>query len=51
MAKYIIELSLFEGLAKEYCMKTIVLSALMLTDSVLKVKTDTRILDNDKIEK
>jgi hypothetical protein len=37
---------LFEGLAKEYCMKTIVMSALMLSDSVLKVKTDTRLLDN-----
>jgi hypothetical protein len=51
MCKYIIELSLFEGLAKEYCMKTIVLSALMLADSVLKVKSDSKILDNDRIEK
>ena len=49
MCKYIIELSLFEGLAKEYCMKTLVLSALMLADSVLKVKSDTKILDNDRI--
>jgi hypothetical protein len=46
MAKYIIELSMFEGLAKEYCLKTIVLSAIMLSDSVLKVKSDTKILDN-----
>lgn len=46
MAKYIIEISMFEGLAKEYCLKTIVLSAIMLSDSVLKVKSDTKILDN-----
>jgi len=32
-------------------MKTIVLSAIMLSDSVLKVKSDTKILDNEKIEK
>jgi len=31
-------------------MKTIVLSAIMLSDSVLKVKSDTKILDNEKIE-
>jgi hypothetical protein len=32
-------------------MKTLVLSGLMLSDSVLKVKTDTRVLDNDRVEK
>jgi len=32
-------------------MKTIVLSAIMLSDSILKVKSDTKILDNEKIEK
>lgn len=32
-------------------MKTLVLTALMLSDSILKVKSDSRALDNDKIEK
>lgn len=49
MTKYLIELALFEGLGKEYCMKTLVLSALMLSDSVLKVKTETRVLDSEGI--
>ena len=30
-------------------MKTLVLSALMLSDSVLKVKTETRVLDSEGI--
>jgi hypothetical protein len=51
MCKYIIELALFEGIAKDFCMKTLVLSGLMLTDSVLKVKTDTQLLNNDHVEK
>lgn len=45
MAKYLLELSLFEGLAKNYCTKTLVISALMLADSVLKCKSDTKALD------
>lgn len=44
MCKYIIELSLFEGLGKEYCMKTLVLSSIMLADSVLKTKSESRLL-------
>jgi hypothetical protein len=51
MCKYLLELSLFEGLAKKYCMKTLALSALMLSDSVLKVKSDSKILDNERVEK
>jgi hypothetical protein len=51
MCKYLLELSLFEGLGKNYCMKTLVLTALMLSDSILKVKSDSRVLDNDKTEK
>lgn len=51
MCKYLMELALFEGIGKEFCMKTLVLSGLMLSDSVLKVKTDTRVLDNDRVEK
>lgn len=44
MSKYIIELSLFEGLAKDYCMKTLVVSALMLADSLFKTKSDFKLL-------
>jgi hypothetical protein len=51
MCKYLLELSLFEGLGKNYCMKTLVLTALMLSDSILKVKSDSRVLDNDKADK
>lgn len=51
LCKYLIELALFEGLAKTYCMKTLVLSSLMLADSILKTKSDSRALDNDKVEK
>jgi hypothetical protein len=51
MCKYIIELSLFEGIAKDFCMKTLVLSGLMLTDSVLKVKTDSQLIGKDQVEK
>jgi hypothetical protein len=51
MCKYLIELALFEGLGKNYCMKTLVLSALMLSDSILKVKSDSKVLDNDKVDK
>jgi hypothetical protein len=32
-------------------MKTLVLSALMLSDSILKVKSNSSALDNDRIEK
>ena len=32
-------------------MKTIVLSALMLSDSVLKVKSDAKMLEDEKIER
>lgn len=46
MAKFIIELALFEGLAKEFCMKTIVAAAITLSDSALKVKTDIKVLEN-----
>jgi hypothetical protein len=48
MCKYIIELSLFEGLGKEYCAKTLVLSSIMLSDSVLKTKSESRMLDADR---
>ena len=48
MCKYIIELSLFEGLGREYCMKTLVVSAIMLSDSVLKTKSDSKMLESDK---
>ncbi len=45
MCKYLIELSLFDNIAKEYCMKTIVVSSMMLSDSVLKVKTECKGLE------
>lgn len=48
MAKYLLELSLFEGLGRSYCVRTLVLSALMLTDSVLKGKSDTKALDSER---
>lgn len=48
MCKYIIELSLFEGLGREYCMKTVVVSSIMLADSVLKTKSDSKVLETDK---
>jgi hypothetical protein len=32
-------------------MKTLVLSALMLSDSILKVKSDSKMLDNEKVDK
>lgn len=32
-------------------MKTLVLTAIMLSDSILKLKSDSRALDNDRIEK
>lgn len=48
MCKYIIELSLFEGLGREYCMKTLVVSSIMLADSVLKTKSDSKMLDSQK---
>lgn len=51
MCKYIIELSLFQGLGKDYCTKTLVLSAMMLSDAVLKLKTDKRLLDEQKVSK
>jgi hypothetical protein len=51
MCKYLLELSLFEGLGKNYCMKTLVLTAIMLSDSIFKVKSDSRTLDNEKIDK
>lgn len=51
MCKYIIELSLFEGLGKDYCMKTLVLASLMLADAVLKVKTDKKVLQEEQAEK
>lgn len=51
MCKYLLELSLFEGLGKNYCMKTLVLTALMLSDSILKTKSDSRALDNDRVDK
>lgn len=41
MCKYLLELALFENIGKDHCMKTLVLSAIMLADSVLKVKTDS----------
>ena len=46
MCKYIIELSLFEGLGRDYCMKTLVVSSIMLADSVLKTKSDSKMLDS-----
>jgi hypothetical protein len=46
MGKYLLELSLFEGMGKTYCVRTLVLSALMLADSVLKGKSDTKPLDH-----
>jgi hypothetical protein len=48
MCKFILELSLFEGLGREYCMKTMVLSALMLADSVLKTKSENKMLEAEK---
>lgn len=48
MCKFILELSLFEGLGKEYCTKTMVLSALMLADSVLKTKSESRMLEAER---
>lgn len=35
-------------MAKTYCVRTMVLSALMLSDSVLKGKSDTKALDSDR---
>ncbi len=32
-------------------MKTLVLTALMLADSILKTKSDSRTLDNERVEK
>lgn len=46
MCKYLLELAIFEEMAKKYCMKTLVLTALMLADSILKTKSDSRALDN-----
>ena len=51
MCKYLLELSLFEGLGRNYCMKTLVLTALMLSDSVLKCKSDSRVLDSERLER
>jgi hypothetical protein len=51
MGKYLIELSILEGISKDFCLKTIVLSAFMLSDSLLKVKTNTDIIEKDKVEK
>lgn len=42
MSKYVIELALFDGLGKEYCMKTLTESAVMLSQSVLKVREGER---------
>lgn len=39
LCKFLIELSLFDDLGKSYCMKTLVQSALMLADSVLRTKS------------
>lgn len=51
MSKYIVELSILEGISKDYCLKTIVLSAFMLSDSLLKVKTNTDIIEKEKVDK
>ena len=51
MCKYLIELSLFEGLSRNFCMKTLVSSAIMLSDSILKVKTESKLLDADQVDK
>ena len=51
MGKYLIQLSILEGISKDFCLKTLVLSAFMLSDSLLRVKTNTEILDKDKMEK
>jgi hypothetical protein len=49
MSKYLLELGLMNGLGKLYCTKTLVLSSLMLNDSIFKTKSDSKLLDNDKI--
>lgn len=51
MCKYLLELALFDGLGRNYCMKTLVLTALMLSDSILKTKSDSRSLDGERVEK
>ena len=38
MTKYVIELALFDGLGKEHCMKTLTESAVMVAQSVLKMR-------------
>jgi hypothetical protein len=51
MCKYLLEIAIFEEMGKKYCMKTLVLTALMLADSILKTKSDSRALDNERVEK
>jgi hypothetical protein len=51
MAKYLVELAILEGISKDFSLKSVVVSAFMLSDSLLRVKTNTEILEKDKVEK
>lgn len=48
LCKYLLELSLFEGVARKYAPYTLVTAALSISESVLKIKAELKLQANEK---
>ena len=51
LCKYLLELSLFDGLAKKYEPHTLVMTAISISDHVLKTKTEIKLQPTLKIHR